>query len=292
MSNLKDIRHRIGSVKNIQKVTRAMKMVAAAKLRRAQMNMEQARPYAHRINEVLTHLLPAIDRSLNRLLEVREPEKVGFVVITADRGLCAGFNTNIIRRATEILKPYKKDDTQLICVGRKGLNHFRSRGYNVIGQYIGFWRELNFGHAISIVEQITDLYLKHDLDKVFLIYNEFKNVIQQKVITQTFLPLVLTEDLVEEGKVDFGEYLFEPSEEQIVNSLVPRHLNIQMWQALLESNAAEQAARMTAMGNATENASEMISDLTLEYNKARQAAITKELLDIVGGAEALVHAQG
>ncbi|NOZ04241.1 MAG: ATP synthase F1 subunit gamma [FCB group bacterium] len=292
MSNLKDIRHRIGSVKNIQKVTRAMKMVAAAKLRRAQINMERARPYAHRINEVLTHLLPAINRNLNRLLEVREPKKVGFVIITADRGLCGSFNTNIIRRATEILKPYEKDDTRLICVGRKGLNHFQSRGYNIIGQYIGFWRELNFGHAISIVEQITDLYLKHDLDKVFLIYNEFKNVIQQNVITQTFLPLVLTEESMGEGKVDFGEYLFEPSEEQIVNSLVPRHLNIQMWQALLESNAAEQAARMTAMENATENASEMISDLTLEYNKARQAAITKELLDIVGGAEALVHAQG
>jgi F-type H+-transporting ATPase subunit gamma len=290
MASLKDIRHRIGSVKNIQKVTRAMKMVAAAKLRRAQMNMEQARPYARRLNEVLQHLLPTIDRSLNRLLEVREPQKIGFVIVTGDRGLCGSFNTHIIRRASEILAPLDRETVRLICVGRKGRDHFSKRGYKVIGEYTRFWRDLNFGHAVSIVEQITDLYLRHDLDRVVLIYNEFKNVLRQEVITQPFLPLVLSEESAGRPPVDFGEYLFEPSQELIVNSLVPRHLNIQMWQALLESNAAEQAARMTAMDNATENAAEMISYLTLEYNKARQAAITKELMDIVGGAEALRQA--
>ncbi len=288
MAGLKDIRQRIRAVKNIQKVTNAMKMVAAARLRKSQMNMEQARPYARRINEVLEHLLPSIDRALNPLLEVREPQKTGFVIITADRGLCGGFNTNIIRTATHLMEDYDRENIALICVGKKGLKHFTRRGYNVIGQYTDFWGELNFSHAAGIVEQVKRLYLENNLDQVFLIYNEFKNVVRQEVITQQFLPLVLSEaEAKAEEKEEFGEFLFEPSEAKIVNSLVPRHLNVQVWQALLESNAAEQAARMNAMSNATDNASEMISSLTLDYNKARQAAITKELLEIVSGAEAL-----
>ena len=287
MASLKTIRHRIGSVKNIQKVTRAMKMVAAVRLRRAQLNMEQARPYAHRLQEVLRDLLPAIDRRLHRLLEVREPVHVGVVVITGDRGLCGSFNSNILRRATAILQDYQDKEIKIICVGRKGRDFFRKQPYPIIGEYTRFWKELNFGHAISIVDQITELYLRLDLDKVILIYNEFKNVVRQEVITQPFLPLVLGEEDRELGAVDYGEFLFEPSQELIVNSLIPRHLNVQMWQALLESNAAEQAARMTAMGAATDNASDMLTNLTREYNKARQASITKELLDIVGGAEAL-----
>lgn len=263
-----------------------MKMVAAAKLRRAQINMEQARPYAARLNQVLKHLLPTFDRSLQPLLEIHEPEVTGVIIVTADRGFCASFNSTIIRRATDLLDQYPKDKVQLICVGRKGRDHFQKRGYNVIGSYTDFWRDLNFSHAVSIVERVTDLYLKNELDQVTLIYNEFKNVIRQEVISQPFLPLVLSAE--EEDEADYREYLFEPSEEQIVQALIPRHLNIQMWKALLESNAAEQAARMTAMDNATENAQEMVSLLTLELNKARQAAITRELLDIVGGAEALV----
>lgn len=291
MASLKDIRQRIKAIKNIQKVTNAMKMVAAARLRRSQMNMEQARPYARRINEVLEHLLPAIDRSLNPLLAVREPEKVGFVIVTADRGLCGGFNGNIIRTATGLLQEYERDEVSLICVGKKGRNYFVKEGYNVIGHYTDFWNELAFQHAAGIMEQVRRLYLENNLDKVILIYNEFKNVVRQEIVTRQLLPLILSE--VENGSgpaPEFGEYLFEPSEEDIVNSLVPRHLNVQVWQALLESNAAEQAARMNAMGAATENAGEMISTLTLEYNKARQAAITKELLEIVSGAEALVKA--
>ncbi len=289
MASLKDIRQRIKAVKNIQKVTNAMKMVAAATLRRAQTNMEQARPYARRINGVLEHLLPAVDRSLNQLLEVREANKIGFVIVTGDRGLCGGFNTNIIRTATTLIDEYDRDDVVLICVGKKGLSHFLKREYKVIGQYSEFWRELSFHHAAGIVDQITELYLEHNLDKVVLIYNEFKNVVRQEVVTQQFLPLVLSEDVDDDGSAEnFGEFMFEPSEVDIVNSLVPRHLNVQVWQALLESNAAEQAARMNAMGAATENAAEMISTLTLDYNKARQAAITKELLEIVSGADALV----
>ncbi|MFH1853057.1 MAG: ATP synthase F1 subunit gamma [Candidatus Neomarinimicrobiota bacterium] len=290
MASLKDIRQRIRAVKNIQKVTNAMKMVAAARLRKSQQNMEQARPYARRIDEVLDHLLPVIDRSLNPLLEVREPEQTGFVIITADRGLCGGFNSNIIRTAAALIEEYGKDDAALICVGKKGHNHFSKRGYNVIGKYTDFWGELNFSHAAGIVAQVTRLYLEDNLDKVILIYNEFKNVMRQEVITQQFLPLVLSEPAEAESRTEIGEFLFEPSEEKIVNTLVPRHLNVQVWQALLESNAAEQAARMNAMSSATENASDMISTLTLDYNKARQAAITKELLEIVSGADAQLKA--
>ena len=291
MASLKDIRQRIKAIKNIQKVTNAMKMVAAARLRRSQINMEQARPYARRINEVLQHLLPAIDRSLNHLLDFREPEQIGFVIVTADRGLCGGFNANIIRTTTGLLQDYDREKVSLICIGKKGRNHFIRQGYNVIGEYVDFWNVLALQHSAGIVEQITRLYLEHNLDQVFLIYNEFKNVVRQEVVTQQFLPLVLTEaEEEDENSAELGEFLFEPSQQEIVNSLVPRHLNVQVWQALLESNAAEQAARMNAMGAATENALEMISTLTLEYNKARQAAITKELLEIVSGAEALVKA--
>lgn len=264
-------------------------MVAAAKLRKAQNNMEQARPYATHLEKLLVKLLPEIDRSLNPLLEVREVEKVGVVVVTGDRGLCGGFNTNIARKATEIINSHKDHEVSLFCVGRKGRDHFRRRGYNISKSYTDFWKDLNFGHAVSIFETVSEMYNKHDLDKVILIYNEFKNVAQQRVITKQLLPLVTPE--VEEDADDhqFKDFLFEPTKEQIVTSIVPRHLDVQVWQALLESFASEQAARMSAMEAATSNASDMISSLTLEYNKARQAAITKELLEIVGGAEALVN---
>lgn len=289
MAGLKDIRKRIKTVKNIQKVTKAMKMVAAARLRRSQMNMEQARPYAYRIHAVLQHLLPAVDRTLNPLLEVRPPRNSALVVVTADRGLCGSFNTNILRTAVNKITDMDRGDIRLICVGRKGRDFFRRQDANLIGSYTDFWRELEFRHAVTIVEQITRLYLEHSLDEVFLIYNEFKSVLRQEVVIQPFLPLTLSADLESHGKEEeFREFLFEPSEAEVVNSLVPRHLNVQMWQALLESNAAEQAARMNAMSSATENASTMITNLTLEYNQARQAAITKELLEIVGGAEALI----
>lgn len=295
MANLKNIRKRISAVKGISQVTRAMKMVATVRLKRSQENIEQARPYAFRINGVLNNLLPTIDRGLNRLLEVRPVEHVGFVTITSDRGLCGGFNSNIINTARGILSEYDLDKVKLICIGKKGSEYFKKRGWNVIGEYVGFWRDLDFVHAVGIVDQIRSLYVDHDLDQVVVIFNEFKNVLQQRVVKLQFLPLVLEEWEQEEISEELlgrplptgPEYLFEPSVEAIVNSLVPRHLNVQMWRFLLESNAAEQAARMTAMDNATENAYEMISDLTRELNKVRQAAITKEILEVVGGAEAL-----
>ncbi len=285
MANLKHIRKRISTVDSIRQVTRAMKLVAAAKLRRAQQNMEQARPYAYRINGVLKRLLPDIDRGLHPLLGVRSAEQKAFIVITSDRGLCGSFNTNILKRAQTIIDDYGKDRSKLICIGRKGRDFFTKRDYNVLESHTEFWRDLEFQHAIDIGSSITSRYLDGEYDDVRIISNEFKNVAQQEIVDFHYLPLVLDED----EDIPFTDFLFEPSKDEIVKSLIPRHLNVQMWRFLLESNAAEQAARMTAMDNATENAGELISKLTLEFNKARQAAITTEILEVVSGAEALVE---
>ena len=285
MANLKDIRKRIGTIESIKQVTRAMKLVAAAKLRRAQANMEQARPYAGRINGVLHHLLPDIDRTTLPLLSMRPAKKKAFVILTSDRGLCGSFNTNILRQAHTIVDEAGKDNCQLICIGRKGYEYFDKRGYNVIEHYADFWNELNFSHATQMARTITDKYLSGEYDDVRVIFNEFKNVAQQEIVEYHYLPLVLDDD----EEAISTDYLFEPSKDEVVKALVPRHLNVQMWRFLLESNAAEQAARMTSMEAATENAGDLIDSLRLEYNKARQAAITTEILEVVSGAEALVE---
>ncbi|MBS1271298.1 MAG: ATP synthase gamma chain, sodium ion specific [Candidatus Marinimicrobia bacterium] len=284
MATLREVKNRIGSVKNIRQVTRAMKMVAAAKLQKAQQAIEQARPYAFKINNVLRQLLPQIDRSINPLLEVREQKHIGLVIVTADRGLCGAFNSRIIRQAEQEIEKYDPEQIKLICIGKKGLNYFRKRDYDIIGEYTEFFKDLTFSNATSIVDVVTELYISHGLDRVDVLYNEFKNVIQQGVVVEQFLPLVVQdEDEIE----DLDEFMFEPNQEDIVNSLVPQHLNVQMWRMLLESNAAERGARRTAMDNATSNAEDMIEDLQRQYNKARQAAITKEISEIVGGAEAM-----
>lgn len=285
MANLKDIRKRIGTIESIKQVTRAMKLVAAAKLRRAQGNMEQARPYAARINGVLKHLLPDIDRKAHALLTLRPTKQKAFVILTSDRGLCGSFNTNILRKAHRIIDEAGKDQAKLICIGRKGYEYFSKRGYDVVEHYTDFWRDLNFNHATRMAEAVTGRYLKGEYDDVRVIFNEFKNVAQQTIVEYHYLPLVLEED----DEVITKDYLFEPSRDEVVTSLVPRHLNVQMWRFLLESNASEQAARMTSMEAATENAGELIDRLRLEYNKARQAAITTEILEVVSGAEALVE---
>jgi len=285
MANLKDIRKRIGTIESIKQVTRAMKLVAAAKLRRAQMNMEQARPYARRINGVLNHLLPDIDRNTHEMLTMRPAKRKAFVVITADRGLCGSFNTNILKKAHAIVDEAGTDNADLICIGRKGYEYFSNRGYHVVEHYADFWKDLNFSDATRMAGAIKDRYLRGEFDDVRVIFNEFKNVAQQEIVEYHYLPLVLEDD-EEEVSTD---YLFEPTKDEVVTALVPRHLNVQMWRFLLESNAAEQAARMTSMEAATENAGELIDSLRLEYNKARQAAITTEILEVVSGAEALVE---
>ncbi len=286
MATLRDIRRRISSVKSTQQITRAMKMVAAAKLRRAQERMQKARPYARSLDEMLGHVSAKVDPSLHPLLAVREPRKVAVVVMSGDRGLAGSFNTNIIRRAVNEVQSLRESgaDVQMICVGRKGYEFFNKRNYPLLAHYISFFNDLDFAHAQDIVHLISGKYVAADLDRVFLVYNEFKSVVQQKLVVQQLLPIVPRPPATEKYPAD---YLFEPEPVKLLDSLCPRYLNIEVWQALLESYAAELGARMSAMDAATENAQEVLEQLRLHYNKARQASITKELLDIVGGAEAL-----
>jgi len=282
VANLKDIRDRIKSVKSIQQVTKAMKLVAAAKMRKAQERMEQARPYADHFSEVITSLLPDVDRSLLSLLDVREVKREALVVVTSDRGLAGAFNANIIRRAEEEILETGQENVDLICIGRKGRDHFRVRGYEIIRDFTDFWSDLSFKHAMDFGGEIVSHFTGREVDRVRVVYNWFRNVATQEIRVEDLLPLTY-----EENSVKAVDRLYEPSKEEIVHSLIPRHLNVQMWKYLLESFAGEQASRMVAMDNATENAQEMIKNLTLDFNKARQAAITKEMLEIVGGAEAL-----
>ena len=282
MANLKDIRNRIKSVKSIQKVTKAMKMVAAAKMRRAQERMEEARPYAKRLAEVINHLLPDVDRNLLPLLDIREIKRVGYVVVSSDRGLAGSFNTNVLKTAQAEIETIGKKNVDVFCIGKKARDHFKRRNYNIIESHIEFWNELKFGNALAIGTGIISHFTQKYVDEIHVVYNEFVNVASQHVVSERLLPLVFESD-----KKPIIDRLYEPNKDDLVKSLIPRHLNIQMWKYLLESYASEQAARMLAMENATGNAEDMIKELTLEFNKARQAAITKEMLEIVSGAEAL-----
>lgn len=285
MANLKDIRNRIKSVKSIQQVTSAMKMVAAAKMRRAQENMEKARPYSSRMAELLNTLIPEIDRSLMPELNVREIKKTLFVVVTADRGMAGAFNTNVLREAHRAIDEVGMENSDIICIGKKSFGYFKNRNYPIVVNYIDFWNELRYTHAMKFGEEIISRFVNGKVDQVRVIYNRFINVARQEIKNDIFLPM--SNDL-EAKESDYNpERLFEPSKEEVVKTIIPRYLNTQMWQFLLESNASEQAARMLAMENATSNANDMIKDLKLQFNKARQTAITTEMLEIVSGAEAL-----
>ena len=282
MASLKDIRDRIKSVKSIQKVTSAMKMVAAAKVRKAQDRMEQARPYTHALEEVINHILPDVDRNMLDLLEVREIKRKAYVIVSADRGLAGAFNTNITKIAQNEIDLFGKENVDLFCIGKKSRDYFKRRNYNIIESHTEFWNELNYDNAMMIGRSVVDHFTSGKVDEIHVVYNYFVNLAQQEVKSEVMLPLIYDE---EKGIVK--DKLYEPSKEELVSSLVPRHLNIQIWKYLLESYASEQAARMFAMDNATTNAGDMIKNLTLEFNKARQAAITTEMLEIVSGAEAL-----
>ncbi|MFQ6604567.1 MAG: ATP synthase F1 subunit gamma [Fidelibacterota bacterium] len=284
MANLKDIRNRIKSVKSIQQVTKAMKMVAAAKMRKAQERMEQARPYTKKLHGMILSLLPDIDRSLLPLLDIRPVRRTAVVVITSDRGLAGSFNTNLIKQAQALIDERGKENVDLICIGKKGRDFFRRRGYTITAEYIDFWSELDFNLATKISQGIISHFTQGLVDEILVAYNEFVNVAVQEIIIEKLLPLSYEED---QPVPSAGERLYEPSRDDIVVSLVPRHVNVQVWQYLLESYASEQAARMVAMENATSNAADMIKALQLQYNKARQASITTEMLEIVSGAEAL-----
>ena len=282
MANLKDIRDRIKSVKSIQKVTKAMKMVAAAKMRRAQENMEKARPYNHRLVEIIQHLLPSVERSMLPLLEVREVKRIAYVVVTSDRGLAGSFNSSILRKAHNDIDEFGKQNVDIFCIGKKAKDYFKSRKYNIIASYSDFWSDLNFNQSMKIGSTIVNHFLDLSVDEIRVTYNEFVNVATQATVSEKLLPIELNDD-----ELSHTDFLYEPSKDRIVKSLIPRYLNAQVWKYLLESYASEQAARMVAMENATTNSEEMIKNLTLEFNKARQAAITTEMLEIVSGAEAL-----
>jgi len=282
MANLKDIRDRIKSVKSIQKVTKAMKMVAAAKMRRAQERMEESRPYSNSLAEVIQHLLPDIDRDALPLLDVRDIKRKAYVVVSADRGLAGAFNTNLLKVAQKEIDSFGKEKVDLFCIGKKARDHFKRREYNIINSHVDFWADMEFNSAITIGRSIIDHFTSGKVDEIHVVYNYFINVGQQEVKSEVLLPLIY-----EEKNGVTHDRLYEPSKEELVSSLIPRHLNVQMWKYLLESYASEQAARMLSMENATTNAQDMIKDLTLEFNKARQAAITTEMLEIVSGAEAL-----
>ena len=282
MANLKDIRDRIKSVKSIQKVTKAMKMVAAAKMRKAQERMEQARPYSNSLSEIIEHLLPDVDRSSIALLQVRQIKRKAYVVVSADRGLAGAFNTNLLKIAQREIDEFGKDQVDIFCIGKKARDHFNYRNYNVLESHIDFWAEMEFENAMMIGRSIVDHFSSGAVDEIHVVYNYFVNIAQQEVRSETLLPLSYDNyDNITSDR------LYEPSKDEIVGALIPRHLNIQMWKYLLESYASEQAARMLSMENATSNAQDMIKELTLQFNKARQAAITTEMLEIVGGAEAL-----
>ena len=295
MVSLRAIRTRIRSVRNTQKITKALKMVAASKLRRAQDAVVRARPYAQLIDEMLAQLALAraeADLPPHPLMAVRPPRRAELVLMTSDRGLCGGFNSNIIRRGHRFLleEGAEFERIQFSSVGKRGRDFARKRGIATRKDYVGFFGRLRYAQAREIADDLIVAYERDELDAVYLLYNEFKSAIVQQISLVQLLPLKPRAQVQrtpgEKGFIT-PEHLFEPSRPEVLQSLLPRYLAMQVWRALLESEASEHGARMTAMDSATKNASDMIGRLTLDYNRARQAAITKELMEIVSGAEAL-----
>lgn len=282
MASAQDIRRRITSVKNTQQITKAMKMVAAAKLRRAQEAVTSARPFALKIREVLSRVAAASGGASHPLLEVREVKKTAYVVITADRGLCGGFNANVLRRAATEVKDRNTSD--VVAVGRKSRDFFRRRGFELAASYVGLGENIQFHQAKEIARFVMDKYVAGDFDEVYLVFSEFVNVLTQRPVTVKLLPV---ETPAEESKGPKVEYIYEPNAEAVLSELLPTYVESTVFRAMLEAKAGEQGARMTAMDSATKNAKDMINKLTLSLNRARQAAITKEISEIVGGAAAL-----
>jgi F-type H+-transporting ATPase subunit gamma len=293
LASLREIKGRITSIKSTEKITRAMKMVAAVKFRKAQENVLAARPYARKISEILKSLIPTVENLDNELLQAREVKRICVVVVTSDRGFVGSFNTNLIKAAQSIINEKYKEyinshNLTLVTVGRKGFTFFSKRGYDIFAKYTDVFDRIEYLTAKKIINDVIQGYREKKFDKVIVIYNEFKSAIQSKIVDEQFLPIVsINGDDKKENDDNISNFIFEPSGKEIVDYLLPKHLNTQIWRVMLESFASEQAARMTAMESATSNANELVSSLQLIYNQARQAAITKEILEIVGGAEAL-----
>ena len=277
MATLRQLRTRVASIKNIQSVTNAMQLVAAARMRRAQEAIAAARPYARQLDRVLQRLSGNMGERSHPLMTERAVDRTAFVVLTSDRGLCGSFNTNACRH---VLNALSSDDA-VIAVGRKGRSFFRNRNREILADYEDVFRALSFASATDIASDAVARFLAGEIDRVMLTYNAFVSVAQQRAVSEQLLPIVPRESEAS------GVYLFEPSPDALLDALVPRHVNFQVWRALLESNAGEQAARMRSMDNATKNAGDVIEELTREMNKERQSSITLELMDIIGGAEAV-----
>lgn len=282
MAGMRDIKRRIRSVKNTQQITKAMKMVAAAKLRKAQERVVTARPYKKKLKEVLGRLAHASANSTHPLLQVREPKKVAYVLITADRGLCGGYNANVIKAAAMALED-SNVEADLVAVGKKGREFFRRKKKVIAKEFINLGEEISMIDARDLAQYVIKGYEQGEYDQVYLVYTEFLTAMQQNPVVTKLLPI----DPPKETEVDETEYIFEPDGQEVLATLLPRYVENQVYQALLEAKASEHGARMTAMGSATDNAAEMIDKLTLSYNRARQAAITREISEIVGGAAAL-----
>jgi F-type H+-transporting ATPase subunit gamma len=293
MPNLLDIRRRIKSVKNTQQITKAMKMVSAAKLKRAQDRVVTARPFANKMIEVIGELAKRTDEDFHHpLLDLRGNERYLLVLITADKGLCGAFNTNLVKAAQAFIKENSSQTVELLAIGRKGRDFFRSRHAVIAGEYIGLTGKgrVEFSEALEVAGSIIKLYAEDEgIDKVFLIYNEFKSVLQQRVVLEQLLPVARTEQEEPDAKapVSLIDYIYEQPPAEIFAQLLPRLIETQIFRALLESVASEQGARMTAMDSASKNASELIDSLTLNMNRIRQAAITNEIIEVVSGAAAL-----
>jgi len=289
MATLRDIQRRIRSVQSTQKITRAMKLVAASKLRRAQERITEARPYADKMRELLGSLVSRAGDEAHALLARRATGRKRLVIITADKGLCGAFNSNVLRASLQFLREASEVDVTLVVVGKKSRDFYRRRQWTVKSEMLGFFDRLAFSHAKELAGELMQAYLAEEVDEVHLIYNEFRSVAVQRVKREQLLPIEAETAAAGAGGAP-TDYIYEPSGAAILASLLPRHVTTQVYRALMESIAGEHGARMTAMEAATKNAKEMIGLLTIQYNKARQERITKELLDIVGGAEALRQA--
>ena len=296
MATLKDIKRRIQAVKNTRQITKAMKMVAAAKLRKAQQRMLEMRPYADKMYSIIANLAAGAEQEAHPLLVQRPRKNAEVLVLTSDRGLCGAFNTNIMKAATKYMDELGAEtkeeavsaeglEVSISSVGKKAMDYYKRREISLRKSWSGISDITGFENAKEISENIIQNYLDGNLDEIYIVYNEFKNVVQQTVRVVKLLPTEAHADDADESQaVDF---IYEPSKEQLLDDLLPKNVEIQIYRALLESRASEEAARMSAMENATKAAGEMIDNLTLQYNKARQASITAEIMDIVGGVEAL-----
>ena len=291
MPSLLDIRRRVRAVKSTQQITKAMKMVAASRLRRAQERIQQARPFATEMLRVLNSLATRVDSALHPLLDERRAPRAGgkalLFVISADRGLCGSFNTNAIKGASTFIVENPAREVALGLIGRRGRDYFALRGFEVRYEQVNLFQALQYSHAQGIAQAAVEAFTTGQVDSVYLVYNEFRSVMSQKVVVERLLPIPRLDIEPLAGGAPQIDYLYEPTPEELFTTLIPRHVEVQAYRALLESNAAFYAAQMTAMDSASRNAADMIDQLTLYMNKVRQAAITREIIEVVSGAGAL-----